>query len=127
MPVPELMSMAPISGSQLPRATFRIHSTRKTRIVNQTAAADMRSTRIVGTGVSIVPTRAVPTKPRMKMVSRSPRHAARGGVMLSAVSFREKVRALTRIESFPTAQYDKGAHEATQREGAEASAGHAGS
>jgi hypothetical protein len=54
--------------------------------VNQPAATDMRMTAMSGRGVSIVPTRAVPSKARMNSVSRSPRHAARGGVMLSAVN-----------------------------------------
>lgn len=43
-----------------------------------------------GTGVSIAPTRRVPINARTKRVTRSPRHAATGGVMLSGSMFHHR-------------------------------------
>lgn len=101
IPVPLEMSMAPIypceldpelqknlltNGTHPPFATSLTHTLRTTRRVNQPAAIDMMITASKGIIVSIAPTRAVPRRERMKRVRRSPRHAAKGGVILSVTS-----------------------------------------
>lgn len=98
IPVPLEISMAPIcpcelgpelqkdlltNGTHPPFATSLTHTLRTTRRVNQPAAIDMMTTANKGITVSIAPTRAVPRRERMKRVRRSPRQAAKGGVILS--------------------------------------------
>lgn len=84
MPVPLLMTIAPIRGLQpwvsRPLTCAFLLANMQQKIANRT-----RKTKITeGTGVCRTPMKRLDVSPRRRRVTRSPRHAAIGGAILSA-------------------------------------------
>ena len=83
MPVAVLIAIATKRGDQPCVSRWRTCSLRFVMIAHPTAASASTTTMMIGTGVPSTPRCSSAMTPRSERVTRSPRHAATGGAMLS--------------------------------------------